>query len=529
MTISSQSGIWSFAVQPSAFRDKVGGFDVDAINWYKYRTPRVTLGTIQDQQVFPLEVGGTIVPTGAYKQAQFYAGDVDILPRLENTIGLLLYGALGAVSSVTGVDVNGNAVAGVNTHTFSFKTGENAFLPWMASRCVMPGATTADDFGELGYDCKVTALQLTIPQMGKVAMRLVMQGRAAAYDNDPQNWDYDIPRFEDSESVPDAGSGHFKIGGTEYPALGVSATINNNLTTPQQEMVVGSFNPDDFIALTRDVSLQFTYKYEDSDLAQQILTGSPTGTTWTPLPFFAETSGADYAVDMYFEAPDVIPGTSTNYAIRLRANKVTLARVGAPQLVAGGFITENYVLTVLEPDDPNDPYFEVLVQNGIPDYAALIPSGWDVLEADNTGPTLTMAATAAYSGTAVALDGAAALTDPDSNWGDLRIDVALAGTNVAADDFTELDTSGDLSIVGDQVRNADGYVIAYVYDNAVEGGSLQIHLTQNAVSADVDLLLQSILYDRTSGSNPTDEVTATVTVTDDFGNTDSQVVTITHS
>ena len=51
---------------------------------------------------------------------------------------------------------------------------------------------------------------------------------------------------------------------------------------PQQEMVIGSYDPDDMVVVDRSVAFQFVYKWVDPDLYQTLVTGSDTGTAWTP-------------------------------------------------------------------------------------------------------------------------------------------------------------------------------------------------------------------------------------------------------
>jgi hypothetical protein len=64
MTISSQAGVGGIGLQPSKV-GKNGVFDATKVGYYKMRSPRIGFGPVQRQQIFPLEVGGTITPTGS--------------------------------------------------------------------------------------------------------------------------------------------------------------------------------------------------------------------------------------------------------------------------------------------------------------------------------------------------------------------------------------------------------------------------------------------------------------------------------
>jgi hypothetical protein len=360
MSVPSQNALWSFAPQPAKIGEG-GTFTPGSLSWYKFKAARVGLGTIDDTQIFPPEVGGSIVPTGSFKQAGFYGGDVDIIPRLEEVIGWLLYAAMGSVSTVTGVDSDGDAVAGLNTHIFSFSSASNFYLPWLASRVHFPGVDTSNDSGEYGYDCKIGSLQITVPQMGKVAMRMGMVGRQTQYDAAPDAWTY-ANSWEDTRSTPDAGRGIFKLGGDSFPALGLQMNLINQLSAPRDEFIVGSFHPDDIIPLTRGMSLRFVYKYVNDDLARLIQTGAVDGTEWSSLPYDLVTAGADYALDTIFSSPMNVPSLSVPYRLRVRCNRVNIAKDGGTMLVAGAILQESYTVTPLEPLD-GSPFAQIIIEN----------------------------------------------------------------------------------------------------------------------------------------------------------------------
>jgi hypothetical protein len=359
MSISAQGGVVSFAEQPAKIGVD-GTFDHTTLDWYKVRAPRISLGTVQDQQTFPLEVGGTLTPTGSFKQGYFFAGELDLIPRLEQAFGFLVKATLGVASTVTGKDADGNVVVGVNTHIFRFDPAAPSAQPWMAVRRVVPGASAGQKLGELGFDCKIQSLDFTVPAKGKVAASMSMMGRDVNYD-DASTWVYEN-EFEDSTSSPDAGRGQFKIGGVQYPIIGAQLSISNGLSTPDQEMVIGDFRPDDFIALTRGATIRIVYKYENPDLYKKILTGAANGTEWSSLPFIVNTAGAVFAFDARFQSPALIGATNVPYEMRIRANRVTWAVDRPIELQAGGIITQTFTGTILEPAEGED-YIQILIVN----------------------------------------------------------------------------------------------------------------------------------------------------------------------
>lgn len=358
MSVSAQGSVFSFGLQMAKVgRD--GLFDPSVVSYYQMRAPTIALGPVQDQQVMPLETGGPLVPSGAYKQMAMFGGQVDLIPRLEHSFGYLLKAVMGMASSVTGKDADAQTVSGVNTHLFRYDPTNHASLPWCSARVFIPDSAAADHFGPIGYDCRVSALQFTVPAMGKVAVRMALVGRAFVLD-DASSWVY-ANTMEDSTTTPDAGRGQFAIGGVEYPIMGAVIEITNGLTTPQQEVVVGDFSPDSFDVLTRSATIRIVYKYENSALYRKLLTGTANGTVWSSLPFINNSGGGSYAFDARFQAPTSIGASSQPYEIRVRANRVTWAVDGPPQLQAGNIITQTFVGTILDPGSGD--YLQITLTN----------------------------------------------------------------------------------------------------------------------------------------------------------------------
>jgi len=89
MTTTSGAGILGFGPQAGKNIPVVDG------NWYRHKALQVGLGVVDGQQIGPQEVGGRPLPGSPYKSGVSVGGAVAINPRLENSLGWLLFGALG--------------------------------------------------------------------------------------------------------------------------------------------------------------------------------------------------------------------------------------------------------------------------------------------------------------------------------------------------------------------------------------------------------------------------------------------------
>lgn len=339
MTVTAQRGELYFA--PKTARQG------STPTWYKFRALDIGLGVVDNNQNLPPEVGGQTFPTGAFKDGAFVAGGARMIPRLEADIGWLIYAATGSADTTAD-----DPEAGANTHTFAPSTSDDTFLPWIDVAKFIPGT---DAVIMKGVDCKVTGLEITVPQAGILMFSPAIVGRIPQFIDDEgqiTTFRSAAQAFEGYESIPLSAKGKFKVGfgaavtvaqlkadsgGTyDVPALGAVITLTNNLTTPQEERVVGSYYPDDFVPKGRMAMVRFTYKWADPELYLRILTNDVNGTAWSPVPTFAP-------VLIEAQSPDDISGLSTPYTFRFTAQNVHWRFDGAPQLQAGGIIMQSYI------------------------------------------------------------------------------------------------------------------------------------------------------------------------------------------
>lgn len=340
MSVTAQKGFLAFA--PQNFKSTDVAYDVPAA-WYRHKAYNISLGTVEDNRNFPLEVGGVITPTGAFKAGSFFGGGVQITPRLESDFGWLLYGALGWASSGSGGE------SGVYHHIFKHNPTDDNILQWLEFVKFVPGET--ETLIERGIDCKITSLVFTVPQSGLVQAEMAIVGRVPELEEDPTIGG-GYGSFEQAGSVPISSRGSIMVDGVDMPATGAVISIQNNLTSPQQEMIIGEYHPDDFVPLSRQVEVRFTHKWPDPDLYQKILTGSSAGTDWSPAPFYAP-------VEIITESPANIPTKSQPYKLRFYAANVAWRADGPPELRGGDIIQQNYVGIVNENVGSDYVLFEV--------------------------------------------------------------------------------------------------------------------------------------------------------------------------
>lgn len=365
MTVASQAGEWGFA--PQAAKVGNGTFTPGSYTWRRMPVLTANVGPVQLQDVLPPEIGGVIAPRGAYKRGTFVGGSLDMLPRVENVLGFLLYAACGQVSTITGKDLDGITSTNVNSHLFSFNTSDSAFQPWMAVRRLIPGAVAADRLLESGYDCKVTGASIIIPASGKPLVRMGVVGRAWVEEEDPTLvWNNS---YEDGGTIPESCSGYVTLGADAPKVLQCTIDLINGLTNPQQEFILGSYYPDDFAALSRAMSIRVMIKWENPDLYQKAVTGGAAGTTWSPTPYRTTGTAPQWGFKLELRAPNTIVGSAParNYAMQIRAQDITWLPDGPPNLAAGGFMVQPFVGTVLVPSSGD--YYQIGLQNTATAYA----------------------------------------------------------------------------------------------------------------------------------------------------------------
>jgi hypothetical protein len=325
MAVTAQTGVFSFGAQ-------VGKTTISS-TFYKHRASDIDLATISDDRLGPPEVGGVPVPTIPYRAGVMASGGALINPRLENTIGWLLHGALGAWSVTAGENALGTAVTNMSNHEFVFAT-DQGYVPYMTFQKEVPAEDDANDrLGEQFIDCKIVSVTLALPNDGLITSRVDVLGRASGtnFTVDP-SWTYSNTQFEDYQSIPigSVTGGYLKVPGFSATALPVTAanvTLTNAPLDIRQEKNFGSPYLDEVTIVGRSMTVDLILKWKDSQLWNSIITGATDGTQWVATPWVED-------FDVYTVSPTDTPTSNpaSPYDLRIQAPSVMYQAVGGIRL-----------------------------------------------------------------------------------------------------------------------------------------------------------------------------------------------------
>lgn len=322
MAVTAQTGVLSFGGQ--------SGKGSVASTFYKHRAANVDLSTISDDRLGPPEVGGDPVPTIPYRAGVLVTGGATVYPRLENTLGWLLYGSLGHHTVETDKNVFDTTTTGMYKHTFLFHT-DQSYVPYMSFRKATPATDSTNVFGETFQDCKIVSLTLALPNDGLISSRIDMLGRLSEFTNNP-SWTYGNTQYEDYESIPIGvvSGGYMQIpdfSASDLPITAANVTIANAPLDIRQERVYGDPYIEDVTTVGRALTVELVVKWKDPQLYRKIFTGATNGTQWQPAPFVAD-------LDIYGLSPTNASGTNpaTPWQIRVQAPSVMYQVNGGIQL-----------------------------------------------------------------------------------------------------------------------------------------------------------------------------------------------------
>lgn len=359
MTTTAQAGIFGFG--PSAGK----GVAVPTNKWYRHKATLVDLAPLDDQRLGPPEVGGRPLPTIPYKAGIMVGGGATINPRLQDSIGWLLYGALGYHSVTSGSGA-------IKVHTFKLDDTNPGLVRWMGFRKYIPASTDAGDYaiGEIYKDCKVTNIVFTLPNDGLISSRVDVVGREFELAQAPAwgtisgsagGWASD-GEFEGYESIPIGtvlNSGYINVPSFgNLPVVQGQIGIQNVPLDARSEKVYGSPYLEDVTIISRSVTLDLTVKWRNPDLYRQILTGATSGTVWSATPFTTE-------VVMLASSPTNMPAESTPYSLKMTATKAMLALTGGIQLAGNQAVLMRFTGTCL---DTTGDYVNFELKNQVTDY-----------------------------------------------------------------------------------------------------------------------------------------------------------------
>lgn len=373
MSVPSQGGQFSIGIQAG----KAGnGAYTPPATFLGTRALRVAAGAMTEEEQIPFQVGGGITPPGQYRYGQFGIGSVESVLHVDEYLTSLLTAVMGAKTTTVGAkwDNTTNApeaagtTVGVNTHVYGFNASSDYELPWLSARYKVPGSGASSSWGEELYDGRVSSFAINVPGAGLVTSQLGFTTRRVNYPLPAtvDAWSF-ANTLGDSTNCVTSGTGftagYIKIGGTSYPLVQASISIQNNLTGPQQEHIIGSPYLDDLVPLSRLAQIRVVLKWENDDLYRLIHTGSGSGTAWSSNPFITDIASTEKGFDLKLFSPGTIAATGVPFMFKAQASRVAW-RVEPIELGAQNIINVPLTGTVLAPASGN-PYLQFALTNAV--------------------------------------------------------------------------------------------------------------------------------------------------------------------
>lgn len=235
----------------------------DSLFEYMYFTEGT--GVTPNPVILPLdqEIGAGPLVRDVRKVAVSGAGSLEMIPR-PNSIGWLLLGALGVVSTTTGA---------YHEHLFKFAT--NQFdLPYFTMR----RRTTAVG-GDVASDVRIAQLAFNFQSANFLRAQAAFLGASApSYVEDTSAWTPDSYLDSTPPLLTCLGSVELPDG-TSLKALSGSVTIVNGMPLEEQ-FILGQLNPDDIEVTSRAIVFQFAVK-ADASLYRQMMYDADGGSSWS--------------------------------------------------------------------------------------------------------------------------------------------------------------------------------------------------------------------------------------------------------
>jgi hypothetical protein len=312
-----------------------GEYNDNGMTWHKVLGG--DLGLQDDQRPYDPEVGGSVLSPGTFKSSYWSGGQLAMRPRLAisgtqtktNGIATLLWAFAGGgvkLASTTVIDqtapytlpasVLGTAttVADITglagAHEALFFPGDNGDIQfgsdlgdgenrWLTVRRLIP--TTTGYIGETFYNTKVASISLSSAATGPIGMEVTFLGGAGdsdAYDQyvleaitgqpvAADGWDYTSAANVDT--IPMAGGGYVKQGALSSDELknvrDLRINLQGNMTGPQDTTMIGQLAPGGYSILGRQITVAFTFLWDNADLYRKIKLGGVGGTHWSQAPF----------------------------------------------------------------------------------------------------------------------------------------------------------------------------------------------------------------------------------------------------
>jgi hypothetical protein len=353
MAVTAQAGIFGFGPQ--------GAKDQIATTFHRHKAINLDLGMMDDSRLGPMEIGSGPFPTFPYKAGYTVAGGAELLPRLANTFGWLLYAALGDVDSAL-------VETGVYDHTFVPLDTDLSYVRWLTLKKYIPQKESDPDtdIGEIYENCKPVGLSFTLEADQPIRARLDFLGTKTTFVQDISGWVWS-GTYENWHSVPvgcEVG-GYIKFtgGGLTGEELSAQRATVNLVNTPldiRQEKQYGSPELEDITIISRTLTFDVTIKWNNPELYLAIQTGAFDGTEWTSTPLTGELEVAAVATK-------VIGATEQKYSLVIKAPEIMWQLNGPPVLAGGQAVIMRFMGTCLETEA--EDYTEFILRNAVSSYA----------------------------------------------------------------------------------------------------------------------------------------------------------------
>lgn len=295
--------------------------DNNNFRWFPFTG--MPYGPTQPVQNLPLEAGSSIVPRGSYKSGVWGAGQINLIPRFVDDIGVVLLAIMGKETVQSNKKISSGMTLASQTgsyvHEFTFDTLESN-IPYFTVRRVLEGTPK---LGEVVQDNRIASSEFSLPAIGPLTMNMNMMGRIPSTldcyvpdldTGDP--WGLTSVNYDDERafSLSVDPNSAVLLDGVALPATGLSFTMNNNLLQADQARTVGSQTPIDYPVLNRAMTIQATVFLEDYNFYRDLYAGGHGGsdTKWKTV-----IKRGDIDFRAYSPRTFTASGTDVQYAFQL--------------------------------------------------------------------------------------------------------------------------------------------------------------------------------------------------------------------
>lgn len=372
MSVGSQAGYVSFAVQSAKYGDTT--YDPTTVAWLNHKALSADVSPQQFIDALPPEVGGGLFSSGNYKMGAYVSGGYALNARLENSLGHLLYGASG--QAVTGTARTAGTYSG--STIFRVNPSDDTAMPWLTLRRFIPPTSGTDGQTEYFVDCRVAAMAITVPAMGVMRTEFTFQGRKPVWQDGKPTSGTGAGQvgaaFESNASIGMSCVGKVELPGlaSALPSGGGKFTsaqiiIANQMTRPQDEMIIGSYYPDDFTPLGRSAVVRLIYKWADAGLYRKLYMANASGgyRAWTPV-----TVSSDVRITS--QSADVVSTYANNYALQFYAPSADW--IMSPVTLAPQQLLQVEVIGTIKQASTGTASWQTVLANAA-DYATLVAMG----------------------------------------------------------------------------------------------------------------------------------------------------------